>query len=342
VNVSTLRVVAATTVVVLTIVAAGVASGAQSGGSVAITKQIPYIPDGEPNQTLDVYRQAGTETGRPTIVLVHGGGWHGGNPEDLSRQARFAAEQGWVAFNLDYRTTISLGTDGDAWPTELLDVKAALAWVRVHASEYGADASKLAVLGSSAGGTLAALAGADPLMRVTAMALWSAPTELAPLVPDDAGIAPACGENAQCLEFWRLPWVTNFLGCQPEQCPDRYREASPLTRAGDMPPVFVANATAEIVPLSQAEALATALADADVTSELEVVPGARHATVFTDTVWNDTMPFLANAMGVPEPEPIDFEESPFGFGLASAVIVLAAVGIIVAVVARIRADRRAG
>ena len=71
------------------------------------------------------------------------------------------------------------------------------------------------------------------------------------------------------------------------------------------------------------------------------MPGARHATVFTDPVWNDTMPFLANALGVPEPEPIDFEDSPFGFGLASLVIFLAAIGIIVAVVARVLADRRA-
>jgi acetyl esterase/lipase len=335
-----LRAAAVTAVVVLAILATSVAGDAQSSGSVAVSKDIPYVTDGAPNQTLDVYRRAGTETNRPAIVLVHGGGWHGGNPDDLSRQARFAAQQGWVAFSVDYRTTISLGVDGGAWPTELLDVMAALTWVRANAAEYGADGTKLAVLGSSAGGTLAALAGTDPTMRVEAMALWSAPTDLVTLVPDASGTVPACGENTQCLEFWRLPWVTNLLGCSPDECPDRFREASPLERAADMPPVFVANATNEIVPLSQAEALGAALDLAEVPFELDVVPGARHATGFTDAVWNDTMPFLARELGVPEPEPIDFDASPFDFGLGSVVILLAAVGIIVAVIARITADRR--
>jgi acetyl esterase/lipase len=321
-------------------VAAAAPTDAQSSGSIAVEKHIPYVPDGAPNQTVDVYREAGDQADRPAIVMVHGGGWHGGGADDLSRQARFAAQQGWVAFNLDYRTTMTLGTNGEAWPAEVDDVKAGLAWVRAHAQEYGADPSKLSVLGSSAGGTLAALASADPFARVTAMALWSAPTELASLVPDPSGVPPGCGENTQCIDFWRNPWVTNLLGCRPEACPDTYRDASPLSHAATMPPAYVANATAEIVPLPQAEELASSLERSNVTHELEAVPGARHATTFTESVWNDTMTFLAGELGVAEPQPIDFDESPFDFGLGSAVILLAAVVIVVAVIARITTDRR--
>jgi acetyl esterase/lipase len=309
---------------------------------VEIDKHVPYVPGGTPNQSADIYRQGGGATGRPAIVLVHGGGFAGGSPDDLSRQARLAAEQGWVTFNLDYRTTSVLGTHGEAWPAELDDVRTGLAWIRTHATEYGADPQLISMLGASAGGTLAALAAAEPSFRVRALALWSAPTDLRTLVPDASGVPPACEGNAQCLELWRNPWVTNMIGCTPDVCPLRYEQASPIAHTTLLPPTFVANATDEVVPLVQAQQLESKLRDQHKPTELQVVPGARHAQTYTESVWNQTMPFLADGLGVPAPEPVDFGESPFDIGWAAVAILLALVGIVVAVVARITADRSRG
>jgi acetyl esterase/lipase len=317
----------------------GVAAG-QSDAPVSVEKRIPYVPEAAANQTVDVYRQEGPETGRVALVMVHGGGFAGGSPDDLSRQARLAARQGWVTFNLDYRTTAVLGTSGEAWPAEAEDVRAGIEWVRAHAAEYGADPRKIVLLGASAGGTLAALAAAEPDGPVRAVALWSAPTDLRTLVPDATGSVPACDDNIQCVEFWRNPWVTNLIGCTPDACPDRYDAASPVVQATGLPPAYVANASNEIVPVVQPEAFADVIRAGGVEVELEILSGSRHAQTYTESVWNETIEFLANQLGVPAPEPIDFDDSPFDLGWATLAILLAIVGIIVAVVAGVTRDRR--
>jgi acetyl esterase/lipase len=307
-----------------------------------IDKHVPYVADGSPHQTVDIYRQEGEATGRPAIVMVHGGGFAGGSPDDLSRAARLAAEQGWVTFSLDYRTTSQLGTEGQAWPAELDDVRTGVQWVKAHAREYGADPTRLSMLGASAGGTLAGLAAADPTSTVGALALWSAPTDLAPLVPDASGVPPACGENSQCVEFWRNPWVTNLFGCTPEECPTKYAEASLIDHASALPTSFIANATDEIVPLDQAERLENAVRAAGTTTQLDTVSGTRHAQTYLEPVWNDTIAFLAEGIGVEVPEPVDFSDSPFDRGWAKVAVLAAVVGVGVAVVARIRRDRSRG
>jgi len=336
------RVVASSGIVAVIILGSfGLASG-QSGGGVSVEKRIPYVANGAPNQTVDVYRPEDSETGRVALVMVHGGGFAGGSADDLSRQARLAARQGWVVFNLDYRTTSVMGTNGEAWPAERDDVQAGVRWVRAHAADYGADPSRIVVLGASAGGTLAALAAAAPDSPVRAMALWSAPTDLRTLVPDASGVPPACDDNIQCVEFWREPWVTNLLGCTSDACPDRYHAASPVLHAPAMPATYVANASSEIVPVVQPEAFADALRASEVGVELEMLSGSRHAQTFTESVWNDTIRFLAEELGVPVPEPVDFDDSPFDLGWATLAIVLALVGIVVAVVAGVTRDRRQG
>jgi acetyl esterase/lipase len=339
------RCLAASVATIVIGIVIGMASGALAGppsAAIDIEKHIPYVPGGLTSQSLDVYREEGEATARPAIVMVHGGGFAGGSPDDLSRQARLAAEQGWVTFNIDYRTTSVVGTSGEAWPAELDDVKTALAWIRTHAADYGADPQRVSLLGASAGGTLAALATADPSFRVKALALWSGPTDLATLVPDASGVPPACEGNAQCLEFWRNPWVTNMMGCTPDVCPLRYEQASVLAHTTHLPPTFIANGTDEVVPLDQARQLEAALLGQSTNTELQVIPGARHAQTYTDSVWNRTMPFLAEGMGVPAPEPVDFGDSLLDFGWATIAVLLAVIGIVIAVIARITTDRSRG
>ena len=60
---------------------------------------------------------------------------------------------GWVGFNIDYRLSPAA-----TFPDHLVDVKRAIAWVREHAAEYGADPDFVCLTGGSAGGHLCALA----------------------------------------------------------------------------------------------------------------------------------------------------------------------------------------
>jgi pectinesterase len=91
---------------------------------------------------------------RPAIVFVHGGGWRTGVRANFAPMAIRMAERGYVAATIDYRLSPEA-----PYPAAIHDVKAAVRWVRAHASDYGIDPDRIAVAGGSAGGQIAALTG---------------------------------------------------------------------------------------------------------------------------------------------------------------------------------------
>jgi acetyl esterase/lipase len=94
----------------------------------------------------------------PVIILFFGGGWLGGQPAKLSGQCDFFAKQGIVAITADYRVK------GRTKTTPIVcvkDGKSAIRWVRAHAADLGIDPNRVIGGGASAGGHVAAAAGAD-------------------------------------------------------------------------------------------------------------------------------------------------------------------------------------
>ncbi|HEX3589913.1 MAG TPA: alpha/beta hydrolase [Pseudonocardiaceae bacterium] len=122
--------------------------------------------DEAPEQVLDIWRRPGRDPERPSPVLlyVHGGSWTGGTKRQQSTYLTAQlARRDWLCLSIDYR----LGPK-HRWPTQIVDVKRALAWVKANISRYGGDPSFVAVCGGSAGGHLAALAalsGNDPAFQ---------------------------------------------------------------------------------------------------------------------------------------------------------------------------------
>jgi acetyl esterase/lipase len=116
------------------------------------TRNIAYGPAGTAN-LLDLYRHRSRPAGCPTLVYFHGGGFFSGGK---SRQARSIFDQlvrdGWVCVSANYR----LGRAG-TFPGNLVDAKLAIAWLRDHAEEHGADPGTIVVAGGSAGAHLAAM-----------------------------------------------------------------------------------------------------------------------------------------------------------------------------------------
>lgn len=94
-----------------------------------------------------------TEPGLPAMLYLHGGGFTIGNLEthdSLCRQ--IALRSGAAVLALDYRLAPE-----HPFPCAVDDSWAALHWLHAHAASLGLDASRLAVGGDSAGGTLAAV-----------------------------------------------------------------------------------------------------------------------------------------------------------------------------------------
>jgi acetyl esterase len=89
----------------------------------------------------------------PVIVYFHGGGWTIGSVEQfdpVTRQVANAAKA--VVVSVDYRLAPE-----HPFPAPLDDSWRALTWVAEHAATLGADGSRLAVMGDSAGANLAAV-----------------------------------------------------------------------------------------------------------------------------------------------------------------------------------------
>jgi acetyl esterase/lipase len=129
------------------------ADSAPEYGKPWATRDIRYHDDG-PEHHLDIWRAAATGTDAPVMIYVHGGAWVGGSKRGQGAQliAELTA-RGWLCVSIDYR----LGP-GNRWPSMVVDVKRAIAWVRANIATYGGDPSFVAIAGGSAGSHLAALA----------------------------------------------------------------------------------------------------------------------------------------------------------------------------------------
>ena len=105
-----------------------------------------------PRRTLDVYRRRDRPAGAPILLHIHGGSFRSGNK---GREARplirhLTSRCGFVCVSVNYRLQPHVTMDD-----QVADVRAAIAWTRAHAVEYGASPSPLYLAGSSAGANLA-------------------------------------------------------------------------------------------------------------------------------------------------------------------------------------------
>jgi acetyl esterase/lipase len=128
------------------------------------TRDIAYGAD--PRQRLDILAPTPTSQPRTVLVFVHGGAWAGGDkhfPNDILYEniVFWAARQGMVAVNLDYRLA-DYGAGRNLYPTQEQDVAAAMDWIGVNIAHYGGDPRRIFMWGHSAGGSTIASYASDP------------------------------------------------------------------------------------------------------------------------------------------------------------------------------------
>lgn len=122
---------------------------------VAEKRDIEYCKRGERSLVTDVFYPAKKGARScPAVLIIHGGGWRSGNRTQHYPLAQRLAALGYVCFTPEYR----LSTEA-LYPAAVHDLKAALRWIRAHAADYSIDTSRIATLGFSAGGELAAFLG---------------------------------------------------------------------------------------------------------------------------------------------------------------------------------------
>jgi len=106
-------------------------------------------------QTMDIIRPRDTSgSPRPTVLLVHGGGFRAGTKEGYIPLAVKLAERGYVAATANYRLS-----PRNQFPAAVQDVKAAVRFLRANAAKYQVDTKHIGALGGSAGGHLVLMLG---------------------------------------------------------------------------------------------------------------------------------------------------------------------------------------
>ncbi|QFZ17807.1 carboxylesterase/lipase family protein [Saccharothrix syringae] len=122
---------------------------------------------GTDHLTVDVRTPAADGGERPVMVFVHGGGFVTGSTRAALYDGRAFARDGVVLVTVGYRLGIPgfLALDGAPDNRGLLDVLAALRWVRDTIPLFGGDPGAVTVFGQSAGATLVGALLADPRAR---------------------------------------------------------------------------------------------------------------------------------------------------------------------------------
>ena len=102
---------------------------------------------------MDLYTNPNAEIPTPIVINIHGGGWKSGNKESQTGLETFFSN-GYAVANVGYRLV-----DIAPAPAAIEDVRCALLYIYRNAKALNIDTSKIVIMGGSAGGHLALMAG---------------------------------------------------------------------------------------------------------------------------------------------------------------------------------------
>jgi acetyl esterase/lipase len=233
-------------------------------GVIGVTRGVPFSnADGVP-LSLDVYQPAQKGT-FPIIMQIYGGSWQSGSPVSQEWFSRHFAERGYVVVAIDYRHAPEW-----KWPEQIVDVRTALYWITQEAQKFGGDSSRIVLVGRSSGAQLAMrLAYQEGPSSIRGVVNYYGPVDLAegwrhPPRPDPADVRGI-------LEM--------FIGGTPEQKPEHYRHASPITwvSKASAPTLSIYGARDHIVEARFGRMLDVALKNAGATSVLLELPWSEHS-----------------------------------------------------------------
>ena len=211
------------------------------------------------------YYAATEKKGRGTVIVFPGGGYSGRAAHEGEGYAEFLNEFGLDAFVVDYRVTNKL--EPGVYPDPILDARRAVRFVRANAEKFGIDPDKIAVMGSSAGGHLAA-AVSTYRMKLEGEGVDAL---------DEVDYLP----NAQILCYPVTDIAShrgsykNLLGEGYEQVADEY---DPILLAdGKTPPAFIWHTAADAgVSVLGSYRYASKLKSLDIPVEMHIFPFGAH------------------------------------------------------------------
>ena len=239
-------------------------------------RDVVYHQEGRLRLRLDVFRHKRHPARTPTLIYVHGGAWLIGSKREQGLPLlHYLASLGWTCFSIDYRLSPRA-----TFPDHLVDVKRAIAWVRAHGAEHGADPDCLVLCGNSAGGHLASLAALTANRAALQPGFESADTRVSACV-SFYGVYDLLDRHGSYAHHGFLGALERFvMKAKHDEAPEKWELASPIAHVhADAPPFLCLHGASDsLVPVAQARHFAAAFrAVAKAPIALAVLDGAQHA-----------------------------------------------------------------
>jgi acetyl esterase/lipase len=235
-----------------------------------LLRNIPYVENGTTVQVYDVYRPV-SDAPAPVVVWVHGGAWSAGSKTDVP--ILDLLDDGIAIVSIGYRLA-----PADTYPAPVQDIEAAINHIVETGPARGLDPDRIVLSGHSSGAHLALLAAMTtdlPLRGVFAAGIWS-----------DLRITDAGYWSASVLSFGAIKrTVAQFVGCDPDDCPEAGAVSLPLLEWDHPVPVLLQHGLDDgLIPPDETITLHEALIDKGMQSTLSLLPSVGHDVVVDETV----------------------------------------------------------
>lgn len=203
---------------------------------------IEYARVGDQALKLDLYLPKAVNP--PLLIYVHGGAWRAGSKMDVPILKLL--NHGFAIASVDYR----LSTEA-VFPAQVHDIKAAVRFLRAKSEVYHLNTASVGIVGSSAGGHLAALVGVTnghPALEGTVGQHLSQSSSVQCII-SLYGASNLQTILSQSTEFglqMRVPALELLMGGQPDQKPELARLASPVAQLDSKdPPLLLIHGDAD-------------------------------------------------------------------------------------------------
>ncbi len=215
----------------------------------------------------------------PAVILIHGGGWKSGDKSQMEPLALTIAAKGYSCFAIEYRLSPEA-----KYPAAIYDVKNAIQFIKTNAKRFHIDTTKVAVLGCSSGGQMAALIGAtngDNRFEEN-LSNSKATTHVQAIIDLDGILAFKHPESQEGIV------ASQWLGGDYESAPSVWKEAAALSHINkNTPPTLFINSDMPRFHAGRTDMIAM-MDQFGIYNEIKTIPNSPHSFWFFDP-WFDEM-----------------------------------------------------
>ena len=194
-----------------------------------------------PSSQLDVYLPVNRNKQTPFVIIIHGGGWVGGDKKSDRGSQQILMEQGIASANINYRFVDSLDTH---FPEMLADIDSAVQYCVNNADAWNTRKKNFVFMGASAGGHLSLLYSYTTNRKIKAIISECSPVDLtdtATLTHETSiGLLHVINKMAGAIYVPGKPIDPKFFA------------SSPIYHVKDIPTLIVHGTKDKIVPYIQA------------------------------------------------------------------------------------------